>query len=103
MSKSTTTRPVWFVLWAVIAAIVALNTWQAFDPGTDEYQPTCDHQQMQRGDGCIGSGGGSYDEMVDDHYRDEQLTFVVSCPLSILFAGLAIRARRYRRRVQKTS
>ncbi|WP_255954430.1 hypothetical protein [Streptomyces odontomachi] len=108
MAKATTKRTAWFVLWAVVAAIFALANVRVFVPGaSDDYRPRCDHQWMQPGDACIGSGGGSYDEMVHDHERNQELLFLISCPLTFVFTGLAIgerrRARRMKRRVGKAS
>jgi hypothetical protein len=106
MRKSAGTRRVWFVLWAIVAAIVAIDNVRGFMPDSDHYTPTCDGKYMQAGDSCLtstGTGGGSYDQMVNDHLHNEQILFVVSCPLTILFTGLAIRGPKRRRQVSKAS
>jgi hypothetical protein len=86
MSKPTT-RTRKFMCWAIVAGFVALLTVGGFAPG---YAPTCDGQQMRPGDSCIGTGGGSYDQMVSDHSRDDQIVFFISFPLTILFVVLAV-------------
>lgn len=92
--RSSKPRPKHFgtyVTFAVISAFVAFLCFGAFTPG---YVPSCDHRSMRPGDACIGEGGGSYDQMVHEHYRDERIGLCVSLPLTFLFTALAVEERR---------
>ena len=96
MNKPRTKHTGTYVTLAVASAFVAFLCFGAFTPG---YVPSCDHQQMGPGDVCIGEDGGSYDQLVHDHYRDERIGLCVSLPLTFLFSALAVEERRrFRRR-----
>lgn len=99
MRKPTTSQAGNYLFLAVVAAIAAFLTVGGFTPG---YVPTCDHQPMRPGDTCVGSGGGTYDQMVDDHYRYDHIGFAISFPLMIIFLAIAIIERRRARRVPRS-
>lgn len=91
MSKPKT-QTTTFILLAAVAGIAALVTLGGLSPG---FVPTCDGKLMGPGDGCIGTGGGTYDQMVHDHYRNDAIAFAITLPLTIVFIVLAV--REYRR------
>ena len=98
MSKKSGTRTGTFVTLTVLAVLVSMV---AFGAQLEGYRPTCDNQEMSPGDSCIGSGGGSYDDMVDAHYRDFRILLFIALPLAIFFAIYAIGEwRKGRRRKQ---
>jgi hypothetical protein len=77
---------------AVVFAAVAAYLVYSLRPG---YVPTCNRQRMHRGDSCIsfgaGGGGGNYDQLVHQHYRDYRIVFWIAVALTLLFIVLAIR------------
>lgn len=91
MNKPRTKHTGTYVVLAVVSALVAFICFGAFTPG---YVPSCDDKVMRPGDACIGQGGGSYDQMVHDHYRDERIGLCVSLPLTFLFTALALEEHR---------
>ena len=42
---------------------------------------------------CIGTSGGTYEQLVGEHYRYDHAVFAASFPLMVLFAVLAVRER----------
>jgi hypothetical protein len=94
MSKARKTHARRFALLALLFAVVTFFASAGFTPG---YAPTCNNQPMSPGDGCI-NGGGSYQNMVDAHYRNFHIIFWVALLVMLFFVfhsiKEAIRGRR---------
>ena len=99
MSKRAGTRTGTFATLAVLAFVVAMV---AFGALLEDYSPTCDNHYMRPGDSCIGTGGGSYTDMVDAHFRDFRILLVIALPLAIFFTIYAIGEWRRGRRKRVT-
>jgi hypothetical protein len=98
VGKKAGTRTGTFVTLAVLAVLVSMVALGAL---VEDYSPTCDGQYMRPGDSCIGSGGGSYADVVDTHYRDFRIVLFIALPLAFFFTIYAIGEwRRGRRRKQ---
>ncbi|HET6744206.1 MAG TPA: hypothetical protein VFH76_34955 [Kribbella sp.] len=91
--------------FALLALLFAAVTFIASGGFVDGYVPRCDNHAMNPGDSCIrNTGGGSYAEMVDRHYRDFHIMFWAALCVMIFFTYHsileAVRGRRARKRSQ---
>jgi len=95
MGKGKRTVSRRFAILAIVSAVAMFLGTAGFAPG---YVPSCDRHPMGPGDSCIGTGGGSYDDMVDAHYRNFHILFWVALACLLFFTFHSIREFRSSRR-----
>lgn len=99
MTKRAGTRTGTFTTLAVLATLTAMAAFGA--QLDDDYSPICDNKFMHPGDVCIGTDGGTYDQLVAEHHLHARIVLFVALPLALFFAIYAIgefrRGRRRRR------
>ncbi|WP_329000578.1 hypothetical protein OHA18_39835 [Kribbella sp. NBC_00709] len=88
MGKPRKTHARRFALLALLFAVVTFFASAGFNSG---YTPSCNHQRMNPGDSCIGTGGGDYGSMVDAHYRDFHIVFWAALAVMLFFTFHSIR------------